>query len=354
MPFSIDYRKIILLLLVALAIIFRGPIFSALLPFLLALVFANLIEPIVLWIEQRMRLPRAAATAVTIGALVVVVGYVGLWVLTNVFNELIELTLLLPAHQKTATELVNHLIARGQEIFQDLPREVASYLQETMTNLSRTGTELIGNITNRLLGAIAAMPVIAVILTITLIATYFFTKDKEVVHNTLLRAAPLRLRQTVAEARDKILVDLAAFFKAQLILFLISTAVAAIGLYFVQTKYWMVLSLSLGFLDMVPVVGPGLILFPWAIIGLLLGDVKLALQLVGVFVAMFAMRQILQAKILGDSVGIHPLLMLVALWVGIVLFGVWGFIIGPVLMIVGKAVWNAGLFPVAGDDYDGE
>lgn len=339
---------------IIVVIIFRGPIIAALLPFLLALVLAYLIEPIIDRLERRIRLPRAAATLITIGALVIVAGYVGLWILTNVYNELLELTMLLPAHQKTATELFNTLIARGQEIFQELPREVSSYLQEEMTNLSRKATELVGTITNRLLGAVAVLPVVAVVSTITIIATYFFAKDKEIVHNTLLRAAPLRLRPTVATARDKILVDLAGFFKAQLLLFLINTAIAALGLYFIQTNYWIVLSLTLGILDLVPVVGPGLVLIPWAIIGLLLGNVKLALQLITLLAVMFAVRQILQAKILGDSTGIHPVLMLVSLWVGIVMFGVWGFAVGPVLIIVGKAVWNAGIFPVPRDEPDPE
>lgn len=350
MPLNIDYRKIILLLAIVLVIIFRGPIIAAVLPFILAIVLAYLIEPIIAWLERRIRLPRAAATLITIGALVVVVGYVGLWVATNVYNELIELTMLLPAHQKTAMELVNRVIARGQEIFQTLPRELAPLAQEEMTNLSRKAGELIGTITNRLLGAVAALPIVAIVSTITVIATYFFAKDKDIVHNTLLRAAPLRLRPTVAEARDKILLDLAGFFKAQLILFLINTAVAALGLYFIQTNYWMVLSLTLGVLDVVPVVGPGLVLIPWAIIGLLLGNVKLALQLVSLLAVMFAIRQVLQAKILGDSTGIHPALMVVSLWVGIVMFGVWGFIVGPVLVIVGKAVINAGIWPTSSDE----
>src|SRR5690606_13366427 len=159
--------------------------------------------------------------------------------------------------------------------------------------------------------------------------------------------------QTVADARDKILLDLGRFFKAYGVLFLISAAQAAIGLSLINARYWLVLSVIMALLDSIPIVGPGFVLVPWAVYFLYVGLLKEAVILLALFVIMFVVRQVLQPKLLGDSVGVHPLMMLLALWAGLVTVGVWGFIVGPVVVIVAKAAYDAGLFRFGADE-DGE
>lgn len=342
---TIDYRKIALLIGVALIIIFRVPVFSALLPFFLALVLANVMEPIVSWLQLRVRLPRAVATMIALGALLLIVGYSALWILNNLYKEVAELVATLPAHQKTVTKLGLELTERVQQLFEEVPLELTQFIREYIDGLSRSAMEFVGALANSFLGNIASLPVIFVTAVMTMLATYFFTKDKEMVDTNLLRVVPMRLRPTLADVRDKILIDLVGFFKAQFVLFFINTALAALWLFLSGTRYWMLLSLTLGILDVIPVLGPGLVLVPWAGISVWQGNAALAFQLLALFAAMFGVRQVLQAKILGDSIGIHPLLMLFALWTGIVIFGVWGFLIGPVIVIFGKAIWNTGIIP---------
>lgn len=350
MAVAVNYRKVALIAVLALAVILRGPLLTALAPFLIAFVVANLIDPTVTAMEQRLRLPRPVAAAVTLILLVVVVGSILVWVMTKMYNELLDLAMLLPAHQRTAMRLANDLLQSLEELFQSVPEEVTAYLQDTLNRLFQRSIELVGGLTNRLLGTVAALPSVAVIWIVTTLATYFFSTDRETVNNALLRLAPANWRPRLADARDKILVDLGGFLKAQAIMLVISTAIAAVGLMLIGTRYWMMLSLVLGVLDVIPVVGPGLVLFPWAGIALFMGNLTLAVQLVGVFMVMFAARNLLQAKVLGDSVGMHPLLMLVALWVGIVAFGVYGILIGPILAIIAKALSNAGIIRLPGDD----
>src|SRR5690606_2551252 len=156
--------------------------------------------------------------------------------------------------------------------------------------------------------------------------------------------------QTVADARDKILLDLGRFFKAYGVLFLISAAQAAIGLSLINARYWLVLSVIMALLDSIPIVGPGFVLVPWAVYFLYVGLLKEAVILLALFVIMFVVRQVLQPKLLGDSVGVHPLMMLLALWAGLVTVGVWGFIVGPVVVIVAQAAYDAGLFRFGADE----
>lgn len=353
MAVAVNYRKVGLFVLLALAVVYRRPVLAAVLPFLVAFVLAYLIEPMVMALHQRLRLPRPVAAGVTLLLLVVVVGGSLVWVMMNVYNELLDLATLLPAHQRTAMRVANDLLQSVEELFESVPEEFTAYLRETLNSLSQRFVEFVANLTNRLLGTVAALPSAAAIWIIIMLATYFFSTDRENVNNTLLRMAPAHWRPRIADARDKVLVDLGGFLRAQLIMLFISTAIAAVGLVIIGTRYWMVLSLILGLLDVIPVLGPGLLLFPWAAISVFLGNVPQAVWLVAIFVAQFATHNLLQAKVLGDSVGMHPLLMLVALWVGIVVFGVYGILIGPILAIIARALAKAGIIPVPGSEPEG-
>ncbi|MBO8142055.1 MAG: sporulation integral membrane protein YtvI [Firmicutes bacterium] len=350
MPLAVNYRQVALVIALIGLVVFRGPVLSGLLPFLIALVLSSLIDPMVARLQWKLRLPRSLATVLTLATLVIVCGFLLVWALNNLYSELLDLATLLPAYQQTATRVVTDLIAYMDELVQIVPDEVTAYIQDTLDGLSENAMRLVGNLTNRLLGTIAALPGAFVVGIITVLATYFFTTDKEKVNAALLRVAPLRWRPAVAEARDKVLADLAAYLKGQLVLLLISTAIAAAGLILIGSRYWMVLSIVMGMLDVIPVLGPGIIVIPWAGISLFLGNLPQAVQLVGLYAVIFAVRHLLLAKVLGDSVGVHPLLMLFALWAGIVFFGVYGILVGPVLMIVGKALWNAGLIPLAREE----
>mgnify|MGYP001167114738 CR=1 FL=1 len=350
MAITVNYRKAALIVVLALAVVFRGPVLSAVLPFCVAFVLAHLIDPIVNALQRRLRLPRPLATMVAIFLVVVVLGSAALWVITNMYNELLDLALLLPAHQRTAMNVANQLLQSLEQLFETVPEEVTAYVRETLNRLFQRAIELVGGFTNRLLGTLAGLPSAAVIWVVILLATYFFTADREAVNHAILRMVPAGWRPRVAEARDKILVDLGGFLKAQVILLFISTTIAAGGLALIGSRYWMTMAIILGILDVIPVIGPGLILFPWAGISVFLGNLPQAVQLVGLFVVMFAARNLLQAKVLGDSVGMHPLLMLIALWVGIVAFGVYGILIGPILAIIAKALRNAGILRLPGDE----
>lgn len=344
MRLAIDLRTILWIGVLAAVIVFRGPVLLSLLPFLIGLVLANLIEPVVSFFEQRTRLSRGVAAALAVVLLVVVLGYVGTWMATEITHELIQLSRLLPAHQSAAVEMFNTLLAWAQGIFQELPDEVRAYLQDTAQDMARSGTELATAVVNRLLSAIAGVPTITLVLVLAIVATFFFAKDRDVVHPALLQALPVRMREVAAGARDKILLDLGRFFRAYFILFLISAALAAVGLLFVETRYWIVLSLVMAVLDSIPIVGPAFILLPWAAYALYVGAVRQAVILLVLCAVMFVVRQVLQPKLLGDSVGVHPLMMLLALWAGLVTVGVWGVIVGPVVVISAKAAHKAGLF----------
>lgn len=346
----IDYRIFAWLAVAALIFVFRQQIVASLLPFMLAFILAASIEPVIESLQKRVRLPRPAAVVVTLALLILVSGYLLSVILAKIASELVELGGKLPAYQRDIVAIANTLIDRLNDLYEYLPVQVSDYLQTTINDLSRTGIAIMGDMIDRSLRAISALPSIMIVIIVTVLATYFLSRDREQLADALYRFAPRRWQDPLRVAQDKITVDLIGFLKAQLLIFLLVSATASAGLFVMGTRYWVILGLILGILDIIPVVGPGLILFPWAGVSLLMNQFDQAIFLCLIFLAIMIVRHTAQAKLLGESIGVHPLTMLIAVYGGIVLFGIKGMIVGPVLVIVGKALWGSGLIPRFNND----
>jgi len=342
-PFRPNYRKLGLFAALILVILFRNMLVAALLPFVLAFILAAMIDPIIETLQQRLRLPRGVAVLFTLAALIAVSGYVASLVLAKVAAELVDLASGLPAYQRELSALTSTLIARFNELYENLPAQVTIYLQSTINDVSRNVIGFLADTIDRTLRAITALPSLVVVIVVTVLATYFLSRDREQLSDAFFRFLPERWQKPMRDAQDKIVVDLIGFLKAQLFIFLLTTGVASLGLYLIGTRFWMILGITLGVLDIIPIVGPGLILFPWAGVSILMDEFQRALFLCLIFLAILVIRQTAQATVLGESIGVHPLAMLVAVYGGIVAFGVKGMFIGPLLVIVGKALWGSGL-----------
>lgn len=345
MQISIDDRKFIGLVVLVLAIVFHRPLIATLLPFTVALALAALIEPLVNLVQTRVKAPRSVAATVGLFTLVLAGGSFSLIVMGKVLSELVEMGSLLTRYQNVPVELAARLIDelnKLNELFdqQGLPPSVQENLINTVDRMAETGVYWATRSINVVLNAASQIPALVVVTVIVLIATFFLVKDKERLVESALSLAPATMKERLKEAQSKITADLLGFFKAQAILFLLTTVVVAAGLTVIGVKYWMTLAIIAGILDMIPVLGPGFLFVPWAIGAITLGHGVLAVKLLVVYIISFFVRQVFQAKILGDSIGVHPLPMLIALYAGIHFFGLQGFIVAPILVIVVRALFT--------------
>jgi len=343
--FSIDDTKLLWLALIVAAVWFRQPLAATLLPFILALALASLLEPVVGFLQGRARMPRAVAAIVSLALAVIAGGYVLLMIFTKVISELVQMGSLLQRYQRVPVEFARWVIERLNELNelfaqQGLPPAVQQNIIQTVENLANAAVSLATQAINVAVNAMSQVPYLVVVLVVSLIATYFLVKDRDRLVESAISLSPPAMRDRLRNAWARIIADIVGFFKATLILVSITTVMVALGLIIIGIDYWMTLAIIAGVLDLIPVLGPGFLFVPWAIGAVTLGHVGLALQLLGLYAATFLVRQLFQAKILGDSIGVHPLWMLAALYGGIQFFGLYGFIVAPVLIIIAKAAYE--------------
>ena len=131
------------------------------------------------------------------------------------------------------------------------------------------------------------------------------------------------------------------FGKAQLILFGVNVVVVTIGMLFTGLGWWSpLIAVAIALLDLLPVIGSGIVFVPWAIIALIAKNPHMAICVGATYIAMVVLRMILDPIITGKSIGVSPRITLLASLGGLVLFGGAGMIIGPVIAAVANVIFR--------------
>ena len=125
-----------------------------------------------------------------------------------------------------------------------------------------------------------------------------------------------------------------AWFRSQGIILFITTGLCIGGMFMIGNPYYIMAGIGIGILDALPIFGTGTVLIPWALLELLTGDWKLAVILTGLYLVCYFVRQILEVRMMGGQVGLSPLETLASVYVGLELFGFFGFILGPLGLLL--------------------
>jgi sporulation integral membrane protein YtvI len=116
----------------------------------------------------------------------------------------------------------------------------------------------------------------------------------------------------------------------------------SIGLFILNVKYAFLIALLVGLSDAIPIVGTGVVMVPWILWTIISGDMPLAMGLGIIYVLGILIRQIMEPKIVGSQIGLHPLVTLLAMYIGLKFFGIIGMFVGPISIIVVKRLQDSG------------
>ncbi len=338
-------KRVVIFILIAMGLLFFSKqLATVLLPFILAVTFAIILEPIITFLEKRVRLPRGPAVFATLIAAGALAGYGIFMVVSQLIGELVELASLLPEYRETITNLTTDLLAQFEILNENLPNIMSMNIQTSVREFLVTLEEGTKDLINRVLATFSGLPTFVLVSIITLVATFFVARDKNIILNTFMHMVPPRLRDQVSEFRETVSVDLFGFIKGRLVMLLLATLIAGVGLFLIDVRYWILLAIIIGIMDNIPVIGPGIIFTPWVAMNAIGGDIDRAVYLTILYFVIFSFRQLAEPKIMGDSVGLHPLIMLLAMYGGVVFFGVLGIFIGPVIAILIRGTTASGLF----------
>lgn len=318
-----------------------------LIPFVLALFLAEFVEPAVAWLEARWRLPRAFGAAFVILTLVTGTGFFLALGVVRLGAELLAFSASLPDLFASLTNLARSLADVVGEYSAALPPMLKEAIDQQMSLGYQVAQSSVGSLLNAVQGWLAALPQAGVVFLLTALATYFLSRDRAPMRRFVLTVIPAEARPGATEIKARLLTSTVGLIKAQAVLVTITFFVYLGGLAVLGARYALLAALVASLLDLLPVLGPSLLFLPWAAYAFGSGEAALGLGLLVLYGVVALVRGSLQAYVIGERIGLHPLATLVAMYVGVRLFGPAGVVYGPLVAILLKAGVETGLLPPA-------
>lgn len=334
-------------LAVILVIIFVVPrIIVYFMPFVVGFLFSLLVNPIVRFMDRRIKISRKFGSVLMIALAISIVALIVYGLVMALRTGLKDFMEYLPTMSGDAELEVKNAIEKLQNLINDLP-----FISGVdLSNLTNDVLEFMGGLltstenkdTVSAIGDVAkSIPNMIVSVIIGFLATYFFIADREKLTEKLDKILPASFKEKTLRLYRQTLGAVGGYFKAQFKIMGVIYVVLVIGLLILQVKYAWLIGFGIAFLDMLPVFGTGTVLLPWAVIKLFSGSYQITIGMIALYALTFLIHQLLQPKMVGDSLGMDPFAALFFMYVGYRISSVFGMIvaipIGMLLINLAKA-----------------
>lgn len=347
------YLKVILNLVTALAVlllcIFLLPkCILFFMPFIVGWIISLLASPVVRFFEEKLKVRRKAVSALVIIAILAVVILLVYAVVAKLIQEGINFINELPQMRDSIVAEFTQVGASLQGIYDRMPAdaqqtwdrmvdEMGNYFGNAMSNVSLPGFEAVGN------GA-KAIPDIFLGVVICLLSSYFFVADKTYMSDVMKKYVPDSICYRLDLIRRSFSKAISGYFKAQLKIECWVYILLVIGLMILDVRYALLVALGIAFLDFLPVFGTGTVMIPWAVIEFCNKNYKMMFGLLAIWLVGQLVRQIIQPKIVGDSIGMDAIPTLFLLYIGYKMAGVVGMILAVPVGIIVINLYEEGVF----------
>lgn len=331
---DIQNGMIILAIILGIVLAFRY-LLPIVIPFLIALIIAGVLRPIVDWIIRKVHWSDKIAAIFVLVSIGVVVLLLGGGVVSTLIRQAENLVSYLPFYKaQFMVGLGNccRYIDNGLRLNQGAS---IAYATEVLTGIfSDFQITVLPKLTSQTVTVVKYAFAGIIFLFIMLYATLCMLKNYPYLFGKS------EIGNGVRTIVEKMIAVLSKYLRAEGLIMLAQTLICAIGLWILGSPYFILLAVFIGILDAFPVFGCGTILVPWGIFRLLMGDVFMAVGLLVVWGLCALNRQFLEPRLLGKQLGMSTLLSLFLMYVGYRLFGIFGFLLGPLGYLIGREVFE--------------
>lgn len=339
-------RKLLIIIFTFVILYFGVKLAAFYMPFLIAFIISLMLEPLIRFLMRKLKLKRKQSSIVVIIFIMgIIIGLIT-WAVSSLISEGSSLLNNINEYVEITTKKIQDMIAQINIKNLNIPDAVLSAIENSSKDLLNMLASELQNIIKSLLNFITSIPTIGIYLSVTFLALYFMCTDKVYMIDQLEHHLPeVWVKKLYKHLKDLVKV-LGGYLKAEATLIIISFVISLIGLYIfhfvgLNVKYPLLYAVAIGFVDALPIFGSGTVMVPWAIIEGFNGDIKLGISILGLWIVMSIIRQLIEPRIVGKHIGIHPIFTLIAMYTGFKLTGVIGLFVGPIALIILKNIFSA-------------
>ncbi|MBM7661897.1 sporulation integral membrane protein YtvI [Bacillus mesophilus] len=331
------YLVILLVLFIAIYLLPKS------IPIILGLLTAIIFEPLILHLQNRWKLKRLLSVIIVFILFLSVTGFLGYLVLARLIEQFLYFSSNLPFLLAKLNVLFTIYMNQWEVFSATVPRDVIESIEGSFHSLEDSILNATSNLTQSILVFITTIPQLLIEILVYLIAFFLFSLD--------LRKLKIQVLSFFSdETRDKFLLMYhqlnragIGFLKAQLLFSVLTFILAYSGLLLLDVEYAVLLSIVIVFVDILPVLGTGSVLVPYAIYCFITNQQDTGIGLLILFLVITVVRRVIEPKVYSTNMGISPIASLISMYLGFQVLGFLGLILGPVVVIIYDTLKKAGI-----------
>ena len=312
----------------------------ALMPFVLAFLLAYCLKRPIRFLAEKLRLGRRAAALLTVllfyGTIGLFLAFLSVRAISGVSQFIVNLPGL---YAEYAEPVLTSFFESAEEFFlyqdPELLNQLNAVWEQFLNSLGQQVTGLSVGVMGVLSGMASSLPAFFIRLVLMIIASFFIAMDYDALTGFCMDQMSGRTKKIFLQIKEYVVGTLFVCIRSYALIMSITFVELAVGLTLIGVEYSVAIALFIAVFDILPVLGTGGIMIPWVILEAFRGDLALAVRLLIVYVAITVIRNILEPKIVGSQIGLHPVVTLASMFLGAQLFGViglFGFPIGLSLL----------------------
>ncbi len=308
-------------------------LFPILTPFILGILLACLIEPAIKQTETYLGLNRKIAVSfvltVTFFILLTIIGIV----LLVAYQEALRILPKIPTFADKLLGLGEQLIIFLKTRFQIPEAFFQDYLAQpdAIEGVFRSIVVWVINL-------VPAFPELTLALSLSGVTAYFISRDKVFFSELLYKSIPQNWRSLTIQVKEEVIAAFISFIQAEILLAVLTSILTVLVFWLLKIPGAIAYGFLAGILDFVPVVGPGLLYLPLVFIFCLFQNYYQAIWLAALYFLVLFLRQLGEAKLIGENLQVHPLAVIFLIYLGMKIFGLTGIIFTPIIVITLRAV----------------
>ncbi len=327
-------------------ILWKGALFF--MPFVIGWIIAMIGNPIVRYLERKLKIVRKAGSFLLVAGVLALIILGGYALMARIVSGCISFVQDAPEILEAAQRQVEFFIASFSGLRRFFPEAVWEELVTVVGSLEGSVDQIIAGIgepTVHAAGNFAkGIPNAFVYAIITVLSSYFFIADSDMIMESLKEMVPQPIVHYATIVKKNLMRAVGGYFAAQFKIMIVVAIILTVGFLLLGIHYSLLWAILIALLDFLPVFGTGTVLIPWAVIEFFNRQFYMGVALLVLYFVSQLVRQLIQPKIVGDSMGLPPLLTLILLYIGFRTGGVSGMILAVPLGLILIEIYKAGVF----------
>lgn len=313
-------------------LIFRLAFF--LLPFLIAFALSSLMEPLIKLLNNKLRISRKISAPILLLLLLAVIITLVILGVLRLIEEVRGLITAAPMFLSGLYVQISDLLKDGSKYIEWLPTEITDNLGNVISELSSTITNFGKTVVKGAYLTAISLPEAVIFTIITILSTLFMAKDREKITSVFRHQLPESWLNRILAIKKDLFTAIFGYLRAALIMMALTFTELFIGFSIIRVKYALMLAFFIAIIDALPVLGAGGVLIPWSLYSFITGDIRMGISVIVLYVVVLVIRQVVEPKVVGQQIGVYPLITLLAMYTGLRLIGFTGLILGPITFLL--------------------